>query len=454
MSIGLCRLDEVADIRLGAQTFLNQFFYVDDERVQRFRIEPQYLERVFRVEDIDRSVFLQDSSKTAYRILRCGTTVDQMVGTGAAAYIQWASTQRYKPKDGEPGGLWKDTPRATVGGKHIWYQNQFLPPPARIIVLKLINETFSPVVLDKAILIDQSFNQVNAKPGVDEDVLIGLLSSAWFAMTFETFGRTSMGQGALQLPTEPLRALPVPDIRKLDSVSAGKWQQAVMQLVKGPQLPASKLGGSGNQRALDSLVLEALGISTARLDELYEEMVRMGAVRRRLATGRTQMRRERFTADLAEVAMDIAQQLKPLLQGRRFPHDFIPAGNSSSTVHLGNAPLTVRAELMLGQRHVRIQSNGTTVFDGNLHDSVGVLLIRALEVGQRVVDLPDDAAVADAALLALEQLCAQLNFKLNELSSHAGSGHQASLREQAEADLNFPVARLTEPIAAVYEAEL
>ena len=453
MSIGICRLDELAEIQLGVKTFLNPFFYVDDDRIQRFGIEARFLDPVFRPRDLDRDRFLQDASSTEQHIFLCKATADKLVGTGAAAYIQWAATQRYPPKRGEPGGLWKDTPAATPG-KHIWYQNQAMPPPARIVVMKAFNDTFSPLILNQKVRVDQRFNQVNPRPNVDEDVLIGLLASAWFGMTLETYGRTSMGQGALEVPTEALRGLPVPDVRGLGAAAAVEWKSAAKTLVAGPRLPASRLSTNQDQRSLDSLVLEAVGIDAGRLDELYEETVRMGEVRRRLATGRTKMRRERFTTDLADVANDIAQQLKPLLQGRRFPRDFVPAGAATSTLHLGTAPLTVRSDLMLGQRHVVIQSNGTTVFDGHLPDRVGLLLIRALEVGQRTVDLPDEETAADAALIALEQLCKQLNFKLNELSSHAGASHHASLREQAEADLNFPVSRLTEPIAAVYEAEM
>jgi hypothetical protein len=140
-----------------------------------------------------------------------------------------------------------------------------------------------------------------------------------------------------------------------------RWKKAAKELAKGARVAASKLDSSKPQRAIDALVLEALELDVARLDELYAETARMGEVRRRLAAGRTKMRRERFTTDLAEVAKDLAVQLKPLLQGRRFPQDFLPIGAATSTLQLGAAPLEVHAELMMGHRHVLIESTGTPV---------------------------------------------------------------------------------------------
>jgi hypothetical protein len=56
-----------------------------------------------------------------------------------------------------------------------------MPGPARIVLLKAFDDYFAPLILDKAIRVDQRYNQVNAKPSVDEDILIGMLCSMWLA---------------------------------------------------------------------------------------------------------------------------------------------------------------------------------------------------------------------------------------------------------------------------------
>ena len=444
-------MDELADIKLGVKTFLNPFFYVDSERIARFGIEDDRLEPVFRIEDMNREKFLQTASNTSSKIFICKDAVEDLVGSGAARYIRWAAKQRYGPKRGEPGGYWRDTPAATPG-RHVWYQNQAMPPPARIAVLKLIDETFAPLVLDKHVRVDQSFNQINAKPSVDEDLLIALLSSTWFAMTLETYGRTSMGQGALQVPTETLRSMPVPDIRSLTTKDQVRWRRALTAVMKGSRLQAPKLKSSKSQRSLDSLVLESLGFDLIRLDELYSETIRMGDVRRNLAKGRTRIQRERFDTDLEEVARDMAEQLRPLIGVRQFPQDLLPDEVARFTVQVGSEAVKIRAEYMMGHRNVQIESAGITVFEAPLDESIAILLIRSLELNQRTIVLPKDNVVAIEILAELETLCHQLDTKLNELCSHAGAGHFLALRELTEAELNFPISKLIKPIGPVYEA--
>jgi hypothetical protein len=453
MTVGLCPLSEIADIKLGVKTFLNDFFYVDGERIERFEIEQRFLEPVFRTSDAVRDQFEQKSGNTKLSIFLCSTRLDKILGTGAAAYIKWAEKQRHPPKGGQPGLLWQETPAATPA-KHVWYQNQAMPPPARIVLLKAFDEYFAPMILDKAIRVDQRYNQVNPRPGVDDELLFGLLCSMWFVMACETLGATAMGQGALEVRTEILRSLPVPDIRNLDATQEGAWRAATTVLLEGPRLTATKSPANPGQRVLDSLVLEALALDPQRLDELYADTLRMGATRRLLAAGRGTMLRERFTSDVDQVAKDVAQQLKPLVGGRRFPHDYLPAGAKTYTVQLGDTPLHIHAEHMMGRRHVVITSAGQTVFEADLPVATSDLLIRAVLAGQRDFPLPEDPTVSEAALVSLELLMSQLDVKLNELGATAGTSAQLPLRDQAEDYLNVPVRALLAEIADVYDADL
>jgi len=103
---------------------------------------------------------------------------------------------------------------------------------------------------------------------------------------------------------------------------------------------------------------------------------------------------------------------------------------------------------------VSVTSGATTLHDGTLAAPVAELLVRALELHQRTVALPQDESDAEAALVALDQLVEQLDFKMYELTGHAGSASQSSIRQQAEEELNFPLELLRKPLPPVYEAEL
>jgi hypothetical protein len=206
--------------------------------------------------------------------------------------------------------------------------------------------------------------------------------------------------------------------------------KSAKHLLAGSRLPLEQSVEVAAQQKLDTAVLTALGLPAARLSELYADTLRMGAVRRRLAAGRGTIRRERFESDVQQVAEDVATQLRVLIAGRQFPHDFIPAGSKSTTMSLGTASLHLRAEQMIGQRHIVVTSGSTTVMDHPFSQAMGEVVIRALQLGQRSFPLPDDDAVAEAALVDLHQLAAQLDGRLRDLVANAAGSQQASLRDQ------------------------
>jgi hypothetical protein len=453
VSVGTCRFDQLAEVKLGVKTFLNEFFYVDADRIKQFGIEKQFLDPVFRTGDLKRDRFQQKVTQTKLQIFLCSKDVKQLVGTGAAKYIQWAATQRHKGKKGEgPGGLWKDTP-AVKPAQRVWYQNQAMPPPARIVLLKAFDDTFAPLILSKPIRVDQRFNQVNAQAGVDEDLVIGLLCSMWFVATLETFGRTALGAGALEMPTEALRGLPVPDVRKLSAKEAAAWKAALKKLLAGKRLPVGEMIKNEAQRELDELVLTTLGLAPTRVDELYADTIRMTRIRELLAAGRGTIRREQFESDLDDVADNIGAQLKPLVQGRRFPEDFTALAAKTENLNLGTARLEIRSEMMIGQRTLEISSGESEVFRRDLPQPVAEVILRALQFGQRSFSFPIDEAEADAALTSLDQLVAEIETHLSDLAARAESGAQADLRRRVEIDINFPTAVLATPFPPVYTAD-
>lgn len=451
MTVGAVALRELADVHLGVKTFLNPFFYVDDARISQFGIETRFLEPVFRANDAKKDRVLQNVGRTKSQIFRCSTTLDKLTGTGAAKYIRWAESQRHPGRRGQPGVLWKETP-AVRPAERVWYQNQAMPPPARIVVLKLLNDQLAPYILSKKIRVDQSYNQVAAKPNVDEDLLVAALCSGWFAMAMETLGRTSMGQGGLQVPTEDLRQLPVPDVRALSKNEATSWKSAASALLRKRRLTTAELRTSKEQSALDLVVMKSLGVRGSRLHELYDGIEHLADTRRHLATARGSIQRERYVTDLDAVAKDIATQLRASVRDR-FPKDFVLPGAATTPVQLGDLPIELSSELMLGQRRVIVLAAGTVVWDSALPQHVGEVFIRAVQLGQRDFDLPTEDDTADGALKKLETLVKELEAQVTRLTSAASPAAQSELRRRVEIELSFPLTLLESPLAAVFISE-
>jgi len=144
---------------------------------------------------------------------------------------------------------------------------------------------------------------------------------------------------------------------------------SLKNLQAGKRLPLDEMVKSPAQRELDGLVLDALGIASVRVDELYTDTLRMTRIRKVLAA-RDTIRREQYDADLGDVADNIAAQIKPLIQGRRFPEDFISLGSDTEQINFGTAPLSVKSEMFIGERSIEITSGETEVFTGDLTQGV------------------------------------------------------------------------------------
>jgi len=90
----LITLGSVADIRRGVTTGANDFFYLDEGRINSWGIEEEFLvpaihslKEIRRIED--------DISESRYKMLRCSVPKSKLKGTKILKYILWGETNAY-----------------------------------------------------------------------------------------------------------------------------------------------------------------------------------------------------------------------------------------------------------------------------------------------------------------------------------------------------------------------
>jgi hypothetical protein len=162
------------------------------------------------------------------------------------------------------------------------------------------------------------------------------------------------------------------------------------------------------------------------------------------------MKREKYVTDIGAVARGIAAQTKGTLGSDRFPHDYVTAEMKAQPVQLGNVPIELASDLMLGQRTIQASANGKVIWQSTLPQHVAELFIRAVQLGQRDFPLPLDDNDAQAILGRFESMTARLDAELTQLTVAASPGAQAQLRSLVEVELNFPVALAHSPIPAAF----
>src|ERR1035441_3824403 len=90
MSISITTLENIADVSLGYKSLQNQFFYLNQETVDTYGIEPEFLLPIMMMKDLDNSKFYQTYNKKQY-LFYCKSDEHNIKGTGAYKYIRTMS---------------------------------------------------------------------------------------------------------------------------------------------------------------------------------------------------------------------------------------------------------------------------------------------------------------------------------------------------------------------------
>ena len=88
------RLGDVAEVRFGIKTGANEFFYLDDQRIQEWGIEEQFLKPVIKSPRECRSILI-DPSQLKFKLFMCGADRAALVGTAALEYIEWGESEGF-----------------------------------------------------------------------------------------------------------------------------------------------------------------------------------------------------------------------------------------------------------------------------------------------------------------------------------------------------------------------
>src|SRR5215468_9169845 len=87
MSLGICKLGDIAKAGLGFKSLQNHFFYVSAETIQQFKIEKKYLRPILQLKDLDSASYKQ-TAKPSQLVFYCQDEERDLHGTGALEYIR------------------------------------------------------------------------------------------------------------------------------------------------------------------------------------------------------------------------------------------------------------------------------------------------------------------------------------------------------------------------------
>ncbi|HHT9123645.1 MAG TPA: HsdM family class I SAM-dependent methyltransferase, partial [Candidatus Wunengus sp. YC63] len=293
----LVPLKEVAEVRFGIKTGINEFFHLASEKVDHWRIEEDFLfPLVTSPKEIE--MIRIDPKSVEFKAFVCSKAKKELREArylGALKYIEWGEKQRTKERGGHKKGgtVFPEVP--SVQGRPIWY-DLGEPAPGDFVINRFIGERlFFPINKAKVLIGDIAFVG-DLKNRKDFEIFSVILNSTIISMSVELNGRVGLGEGLLTFYGPDIVDLPVINPNIISAEKKKGIIKAFEHLLTRPILPIFEEVKMKDRQRLDSLVLEAIGLDPKKylkpiydgICELVRERIVLAGMRKKIKTTKTE----------------------------------------------------------------------------------------------------------------------------------------------------------------------
>jgi type I restriction-modification system DNA methylase subunit len=320
----LVSLHSVAEVIGGLITGNNDFFYLSQEKINKWKIEPEFLLAVVKTpRELNKIAFTAKDLK--YKLFYVKTHKNELKGTNALKYIEWA----------ESLGI-NNAP--TFKNRERWYQLPSLKTASLLWVDLRWEKHVCHLNLDN-VPFEHNYYGINAKNERNNLLLCAFLNSTLSWLFIEVLGRVGLGQGAIRLVGKDLRNFPVINFDKImvNNEVYVKITQAFHELCQRECLSIlDEIGANSpeevsldkvkpDRRELDKIIMgEILGLSEEEQLEVYRAVIEL--VKSRVGRAKSVQKRKKIgELDVDELVNSVLRDVERLhgVEARRFPEDYI-----------------------------------------------------------------------------------------------------------------------------------
>ena len=314
----LIPLKEIADVKFGIKTGINEFFYLTEDKIQHWEIEEEFLKPVLKSPKEFVGILI-DPAKLKIKVFYCQKGKEKLKREGkfgALRYIEWGEKQKTKE-----GNLWKDCP--SVKNRKNWYSLPSYQLP-KIIWTKSYDVKFLQRFCIKSIHADQRVYHILERNKINASLLAAILNSTLCSFFIELIGRVSLGDGALDTTVdESKHYLLIPDLIKFPEYQKRKILDAFNNISERPIKPIFEEVRMKDRQRLDSIILKAIGLESEKyLKPIYQGITELVNERLNLPKLRKKKRVSRVIRDVEKLKRQVVDEILP--QGpRNFPEAFL-----------------------------------------------------------------------------------------------------------------------------------
>jgi hypothetical protein len=365
----LIPLKDIAEVRFGIKTGINEFFYLEiteqnvpsgegiegcvhcrNGRGWEGLIEEKYLRAVIKSPKESESITI-DPTKLKFKIFLCNESKADLRKKGdkyTLKYIEWGEKQR--TKENIP---WMEVP--SVQGRKFWYGINIQGIPDGIIscgiraTYKIYDNKVTQVLADKRMY------EINTK----NEYVIPLLNSSLFHLYVESDTR-ELGDGFIDLTVYEVEEALFPKTELLNKKILTLFEKVKKREIK----EIIKEYKQKDRIEFDKAILTALGLDAdSYLLKIYEGITELVHDRLLLPTMRKNLKKEDTKFAYGKVKTDVIDDCLP--DGiRKFPQDFYTKGNYEElefeTYSTNGKPLT--ADSFFNRYQMKTEE-GETIFE-------------------------------------------------------------------------------------------
>lgn len=303
----LVLLGDVAEPKRGYTTGINEFFYLDEDKIRHWGIEDEFLAPVLKSPKEFEGILI-DPTALEVKVFLCSKSKEELrkeSKLGALRYIEWGEKQT--TTDGVP---WPEVP--TVRHRPYWYTLS-VPRLTKVFWTKSYDIRFLQRFCEERIHADQRVYQILEKDGVPPKLLAAILNSSVFSLLIELSGRVNLGDGALDTTVEEAREyMLIPDVTRFPEKTATSVLKAFDTLLSRPIKPVFDEVKMKDRRSLDGLVLKALGLDPKKyLKPIYDGLTELVRERIELAKMRKTITKAKRAKDVAKLKSQVIDEVLP-----------------------------------------------------------------------------------------------------------------------------------------------
>ena len=265
----LVRLNDIAEVRYGIKTGVNEFFYLDDEKIQKWGVEEEFL-RPFLKSSRECEGISIDPSQLKSKLFMCHADKAALVGTAALEYIEWGESQTFHQRPScRSRTRWYD-----LGGQKsfdwlvlIFRDKRNWTPINETASLLTSNVVFTATLHNRDTI--QSANAV--------------ANSTLAVLVSEIYGRVNLGDGLLTTYGPDILRFDFVSPDWIDTQSRESLHQAFEPMKQRPVLSIFDEIHQPDRLALDAIIFDALNLTQGERDSVYEAVVNLVEARLRKA---------------------------------------------------------------------------------------------------------------------------------------------------------------------------